>query len=106
MSTTIKVYPNFTIGVGSPLKKKSSAKIGKNWAHAHKSGLGFDFQLLCSFTLTQSAVYSSNFTYVPQIYALFCQFLSQQTFTHFFKSSSKKFCNIHVQNKGGGSKAI
>ena len=33
-------------------------------------------------------------TLFPQIYALFFQFLSRQTF--------QKICNIHVQNEGGG----
>merc|ERR1712218_195757 len=43
-----------------------------------------------------------KFDIFPQIYALFCRILSRQTFTHFFKSRSKKFATYMFKTGEGG----
>ena len=43
----------------------------------------------------------------PEIYVIFCRFLSQKTFPCYFQSPSNKLCNLNFQNKGGrGSTAF
>ena len=40
--------------------------------------------------------------FLPSIYALFCQIMSQQTFTHFLTVCQKYPQHDHVKPKGGG----
>ena len=52
-------------------------------------------------------MYSRQHIGLPsQIYILFCQILSRQTFTHFFKSHSKKFATYMFKTRGGGGQRL
>ena len=48
--------------------------------------------------------FSGKFDIFPQIYALFCRILLRQMFTHFFKSSSKKFATYMFKTREGGQR--
>ena len=45
-------------------------------------------------------------TFCPQIFALLCQILSRQTFTHFLTFMSKNSQHDCVKPRGGGSRAV
>ena len=49
--------------------------------------------------------FKANYTYFPQIYSLFCQILSRQTFTHFLTFMSKNPQHDCVKTRGG-SRAV